>query len=84
MAQYNYTREIVDNYYNINNPYCLDGGGKRVFLYIEIKDEATLPNSFHIDCNGSAVGITFPSSLDSSQQTTLTAIVNAHKAHTAG
>jgi len=75
MADYTYTREIVDGAYNINNLKHLEGGSTPVPLSNEIKAEATLPDVFQINCNAAVCTITFSPALTSAQKDTLDGLV---------
>lgn len=79
MADYNYSREIVGDLYNINNINHTNGGAEPVPLRDEIKAEGTLPDQFRIVCNGASCIITFASPLSGPQETTLTGIVANQK-----
>lgn len=79
MSDYTYIRVRIDGYYNINNINHTNGGSNPVPLYVEIKDEPTLPNSFKITSFESNCIITFDPALTGAQETTLTNIVTNHK-----
>ena len=79
MADYIYSREIVNGSYNIDNINHKDGGAEPVPLRNEIKAEPTLPDEFRINCNGSTCAITFVDPLTGEQETTLTGIVAYQK-----
>ena len=79
MADYPYTRELVNGLYNINNINHTNGGAEPVPLRDEIKAEATLPDQFTIVCNGPVCTVTTAASLTGAQETTLSAIVANQK-----
>ena len=81
MNEYNYTREIVDSEYNINNPARLDGEGNQIFLGDEIV--AALPGkSFKILGDAGVCKIQFDTALTDGEKTTLDTVVSNHKNNT--
>ena len=82
MAGYQYSRELVNGRYNINNINHTEGGDTNVHLFTEIINELTLPDEFNITCVNSSCIITFASELSGAQQTTLDNIVAYHKTDT--
>jgi hypothetical protein len=78
VATYNYSREIVDNLYDIDNVARVDGEGNQIYLAQEI--EAALPGkNFNVVCNGADAAIIFTEDLTAEEQTTLGTIVSNHK-----
>lgn len=82
MADYVYTRDLVNGSYDINNVARVDGEGNQIYLYKEIQAEGTLPNEFDIHCQTVVCTISFEETLTGEQQTTLDSIVAAHKNNT--
>jgi hypothetical protein len=82
MFDYNYTRELVDCCYDINNQYDLDGESNVIPLCCAIKDSA-LAKDCNIKCAGTVVTISFVDELSGGEETTLDATVAAYKAITA-
>lgn len=84
MADYIYTRNLVDGSYDINNIADVDGGGNQVFLFKAIQVEGTLPTEFTINCNESNCTITFSITLSGPQQTALNSTVATQQSYRAG
>jgi hypothetical protein len=82
MASYQYSRELVNGRYNINNINHTEGGADNVHLFTEIINDATLPNEFNITCVNSSCVITFANELSGAQQTALDNVVAYHKTDT--
>lgn len=82
MADYNYTRELVDGRYNINNKFHVDGSGNTIPLSKDIMDEVTLPSDVTLSMSGSNCTITFGGILTDPQKTTLDTVVTTHKNYT--
>ena len=58
MYKYYYTREIVNNDYNIDNPARVDGEGNKILLAQEI--ETLFPNNkFHVFCCNDLATVAF-------------------------
>lgn len=58
MYKYCYTREIVNNAYNIDNPLRIDGQGNQIFLGDEI--QTLFPNKiFKLFCCDNLVTVAF-------------------------
>lgn len=81
MFDYNYTRDLVNGKFNIENELRVDGEGNHIYLFHEIK--AIIPdNKFTIECNNTNVTISFEQELTSEQQTLLDTVVANHKNNT--
>ncbi len=81
MADYIYTRAVVDNAYNINNKARVDGGGEQIHLSKEV--ETALPGeSFKLICDGTEAKFVFYNELSSEDQDVLSDTVTAHKDNT--
>ena len=78
MYEYNFTRELVNGRYNIDNKERIDGEGNQIYLFKEIKTSFPT-NLFKILCNGSSVKISFVNELTEPEQNILSTIVNDHK-----
>lgn len=78
MYEYNFTRELINGRYNIENKDRVDGEGNQIYLFQEIK-ASFADNPFKIICNGENVKIFFQNELTTEQQSTLTTIINNHK-----
>lgn len=82
MYTYNYTRELINGSYNINNNKRLDGEQNQIWLYQEINN-ALPSNPFIIKCNcdndPTKVQIAFENELISEEQTILDSVVSNHK-----
>ena len=79
MTIYNYTRALVDNAWNINNPNRKDGEGNPKDLYQEINENSELNNQFKIICNSTSCQINFNFDLSAAQKTALDTIVSNHQ-----
>lgn len=79
MYKYYYTREIVNNAYNIDNPLRVDGEGNQIFLVDEI--ESLFPNKrFKLFCGNNLVNVVFyDSSLTDDEKIDLDECVYNHK-----
>lgn len=78
MITYFYTREIVNDHWNINNPERVDIDGNQIYLSKEV--ETALPEAtFRMYCNGSEVCFLFDSELSVSDKETLDTCVSNHK-----
>jgi len=79
MYKYSYTREIINNGYNINNSERIDGQGNKIYLINEI--ETLLPNKiFKLFCSGNFVTIVFyDSQLTDGEKIDLDECVYNHK-----
>jgi hypothetical protein len=82
MTIYNFTRELVNGAYDINNPQRLDGEGNQITLASEICVIPEFAQKFNINCCLSSCNITFNFTLTSEQETQLNTIVAAHKNNT--
>lgn len=81
MAEYIFTRKIVNNTYNIDNVLRVDGGLNQIHLAKEV--EAALPGKrFILRCNGTEAKFIFEGTLTGGQQTILGNAVTAHKDNT--
>jgi hypothetical protein len=81
MAEYLYTRELVNGAYDIDNPLRVDGEGFQIHLATEIV--AALPGKvFKEYCNGTECKLVFVDTLTSGEETTLTNTVTTHKNNT--
>lgn len=78
MYDYNFTRDLVNGMYNINNIERVDGEGNQIYLFHEIQS-AISNNKFNIICVGENVTISFESELSSGEQSTLNTVVSNHK-----
>lgn len=75
---YYFTREIVNDAYNIDNPALVDGDGNIIHLATEV--EAVIPNEkFVLRCNGPEAKFIFENKLTVEQQTALGVTVQAYK-----
>lgn len=75
---YNFSRELVNGMYNINNIERVDVSGNQILLATEI--ESALPGkSFKIICDGANADIIFVDEISGPEQTTLNIVVTAHK-----
>jgi hypothetical protein len=85
MYTYNYTRELVNGSYNINNPLRLDGEQNQIWLYQEIAD-AIPTKAFTIKCNCDndpvKVEISFETELTTEEEAALATVVSNHKNNT--
>ena len=78
MSEYFYTREMVGNDWNIENPLRIDGEGNHIFLAREA--ENALPNKmFKLFCVESEVKFVFEEELSENEQTILGQVVYNHK-----
>lgn len=78
---YHYLREIVDGFYNIDNPLKVDENGKQIHLAQDIQNN--FPNKkFVVRCQGYAVVITFEETLSSEEKTKLDVVVEEYKNYT--
>ncbi len=82
MADYIYSRELVNGHYNINNAYHIDGDGNIIPLSQDIIDEATLPSDVDISMVAATCTVTFGETLTAPQKTTLDTVVVTHKSYT--
>lgn len=81
MAEYIYTRELINGCYNINNVQRVDGEGNQIHFAKEVED--VLPGkSFKLICNDAEAKFIFTEDLSSGEQTTLANTVTAHKNNT--
>jgi hypothetical protein len=81
MFEYNFTREIIGDCYNINNPLRVDGEGNQIWLAKEV--EVALPGKkFRLFCDEAVVKFEFETELTSGEQETLSDTVDAHKNNT--
>ena len=77
MKIYNFTREIVDGDYNINNPLRKDGENQR-WLAKEIQN--ALPDKpFRLFCNEGTGYIEFTTDLTTEEMQTIDTVVYNHK-----
>ena len=79
MSTYEYSRELVNGAYNINNLERIDGESNQIRLFKEVLDEGSLPDAFEIICNETLCTFIFSSDLTGQQETTLNNIVSDHK-----
>jgi len=80
MAEYTYAREIDSTgNYNIDNTLYVDGDGEMIHLCGYLEGEIT-GVKFDMVCSGADVTITSDVTLDSAQETALTAAIVAYKA----
>lgn len=78
---YNYTRELVDGVYNIDNPRDVDADGEPVRLACRVKE--ALPNkTFNMKIDGTDVVICFEAELTTEEKNTLDTTVANHKSAT--
>lgn len=77
----NYTRERITGGWDINNPYYRDVDGNQIFLAKEIEDYLGDGKCFRIVCAGTNCRMDFDCTITVPQQTEISAIVAAHKAH---
>lgn len=80
MFDYNYSREIVDGCFDINNQYDIDGESNVIPLCDTIK--TALSKDCNIKCAGTAVVISFETELSAGEQTTLDTTISTYKAIT--
>ena len=79
--KYTYSREIVNDAWNIDNPARVDQEGSQIYLSQEIGE--ALPNMlFKLFCAGSVVDIIFDNELTEGQKSTLDTVVSNHKNNT--
>jgi len=79
MAEYKYTRHLVDGVYDINNPLRVDAEGEQIKLYQEINNHPQFSQKFDINCSGAECTITFESELSGEDEILLGEIVAAHQ-----
>jgi hypothetical protein len=79
MYKYYYTREIVDNAYNIDNPARVDGQGNKILLAQEI--EILFPNKkFRVFCSNDLATVVFDDmALTDSEKIDLDECIYNHK-----
>jgi len=85
MYTYNYTRELVNGSYNINNPLRLDGEQNQIWLYQEVENAIpTKPFKVKCNCDGDPlkVEIAFETELTTEEESVLAAVVSNHKNNT--
>ena len=80
MADYTYTRELVDGRWNVDNQYRLDDS-EQIHLAKEV-ETALSGKIFTICCMGTEVKLSFTEALSGGEQTTLATTVQAHKDNT--
>lgn len=77
--RYEYSRQVVNCSYNIDNAAKVDGEGNPIHLAKLV--EAAIPGEkFVLRCNGPLAVFIFENKLTVGQQTTLTNIVTTYKA----
>jgi hypothetical protein len=82
MFKYSYGRALVNDLYNINNQYHIDGEEKQILLYMDIENEGSLPTQCQIKCNATVCDIFFETELTPEQETILNTLVATHKNYT--
>jgi len=82
MATYQYTRDLINGGYNINNPLRVDGEGNPIRLSQEIKEVPEFVHKFNVKMNGEACDIVFAFDLSAPQKIQLDTIVSNHKNNT--
>ena len=79
--EYDYTREVVDGAYNIDNPKTADGEG--LMLHCAKYIETALPGKqFVLRCIGPDVKVVFEEELSAPDQATLATAISDYKALT--
>ena len=79
MTIYNYTRDLVNGAYDINNIARVDAEGKQISLSSEISAVPAFAHKFNIICNGTGCDIDFNFTLSAPEKTQLDTIVSNHK-----
>ena len=78
---YTYTREIVNDKWDINNPVRVDEEGNQIYLAKEI--ESAIPEKrFKIFCEESVCDSEFQEELSGTEKTQLDVVVADHKSNT--
>lgn len=79
MSIHNFTRDLVNGVYNINNPERVDEEGEQIYLYMDLDTIPEFTHKFNIKCYLGDCDITFNFDLDASQISTLNTLVSNHK-----
>lgn len=80
MFTYTYSRDLVNNLYNIDNPLRVDVNDNQIYLIVEVQNSLA-----SVDClkaTNTNCDIMFSTELSESEKTTLDTIVNNHKNNT--
>lgn len=78
---YEYSRELVEGMWNINNPIRVDAEGNQIRLPTEIK--AAIPDTpFRMNCTGPIALFSFERELSAEEKTTLDTTIQNHKDNT--
>ena len=78
MVEYEYTRELVNGVWNINNPERKDTEGNQIYLANEVAE--AIPNKkFRLNCEGEVATFIFETELTTEEKTTLDTTVQNHK-----
>lgn len=81
MFSYSYTRDLVNNLYDINNVVRLDGSSNHIFVSTEV--EAVLPGkTFKLVCDHGSAIFNFDEELSAGEKTILDGVVQTHKDNT--
>jgi len=78
---YNYTRNLVNGRWDIDNKDRVDGASKQIHLANEV--ETALPGKdFHLECHDNSAKFDFVDELTGAEQTTLNGVVSDHQNNT--
>jgi hypothetical protein len=78
--EYNYSRELVNGAYNIDNPLRVDLEGNQIYLAKEI--QAQIPSIIGLKCHNSNCEIDFSEELTTEEKALLDTLVSNHKNNT--
>ena len=82
MSVHNYTRDLVNGVYDINNPERIDSEGNHIDLYMEIAENEGFCHKFDIKCSQNECQVIFNFDLTDEQISELNTIVQNHKNNT--
>lgn len=75
--EYTFSRELINNSYNIDNKLRVDVNGNQIFLSKEV--EGVTNKKFEFFCDDDVAKFAFETELTPEEQTLLAEVVNNHK-----